>query len=251
MAMEKQHHIQLVPGDIGETVFLPGDVSRAEVIAKHFDDYELVASNRQYNTFTGTYKGVKVSTTSTGVGGAAAAIAMEDLIKVGAKNLIRIGTGGMMQTWLPRPSVLIITGAVRGDGTTREYFPPEFPAVADFYVVENMLKSAEELGIEVNAGYEWSHDAFYAGSVFSKLDILEIEKPWIDAGVLIASQEASTIFTIATARKVRGGVILCSAGCHQYPDKMASEEEMVTAISNATKIGLETALKLNAMDHGK
>jgi uridine phosphorylase len=75
--MEKQHHIQLVPGDIGETVFLPGDVSRAEVIAKHFDDYELVASNRQYNTFTGTYKGVKVSTTSTGVGGAAAAMAIE------------------------------------------------------------------------------------------------------------------------------------------------------------------------------
>ena len=249
--MEKQHHIQLVPGDIGETVFLPGDVSRAKVIADHFDSAELVASNRQYNTFTGMYKGVKVSVTSTGVGGAAAAIAIEELIKVGAKNLIRIGTGGMMQTWLPRPGILVITGAVRGDGTTREYFPPEFPAVADFYVVENMLASAKELGVEVHAGYEWSHDAFYAGSVFSKLDILEIEKPWIDSGVLIASQEASTVFTITTARKVRGGVILCSAGCHQYPDKMATPEEMVTAISNATKISLETAKKLYEMDHGK
>ena len=114
-----------------------------------------------------------------------------------------------------------------------------------------MLKSAQELGIEVHTGYEWSHDAFYAGSVFSNLDILEIEKPWIDAGVLIASQEASTVFTIATARKVRGGVILCSAGCHQYPDKMATPEEMVTAISNATKIGLETAVKLHEIDHGK
>jgi len=249
--MEKQHHIQLKPGDIGETVFLPGDVSRAKVIAEHFDDYELVASNRQFNTFTGTYKGVKVSTTSTGVGGAAAAITMEELIKIGAKNLIRIGTGGMMQTWLPRPSVLIITGAVKGDGTTREYVAREFPAVADFYMVENMLKSAEELGIEVNTGYEWSHDAFYAGSVFSNLDILEIEKPWIDSGVLIASQEASTIFTVATMRKVRGGVILCSAGCHQLPDEMATPEEMVTAISNATKIGLETAVKFHEMDHGK
>lgn len=248
--MEKQHHIHLVPGDIGETVFLPGDVSRAKVIADHFDSAELVASNRQYNTFTGLFKGVKVSVTSTGVGGAAAAIAIEELIKVGAKNLIRIGTGGMIQTWLPRPGILVITGAVRGDGTTREYFPPEFPAVADFHVVESMLASAKELGIEVHPGYEWSHDAFYAGSTFSKLDILEIEKPWIDAGVLIASQEASTVFTIATARKVRGGVILCSAGCHQYPDKMATPEEMVTAISNATKIALETAVKLNEMDHG-
>ena len=249
--MEKQHHIQLLPGDIGETVFLPGDVSRAKIIADHFDSAELVASSRQYNTFTGMYKGVKVSVTSTGIGSAAAAIAIEELVKVGAKNLIRIGTGGMMQTWLPNPAILVITGAVSGDGLTREYFPQGFPAVADFHTVESMLASAEELGIEVHAGYEWSHDAFYAGSTLSKLNILEIEKPWIDAGVLIASQEASTVLTLATARKVRGGVILASAGCHQYPDKGATPEEMVTAISNATKISLETAVKLHALDHGK
>ena len=249
--MEKQHHIQLLPGDIGETVFLPGDVSRAKIIADHFDSAELVASSRQYNTYTGMYKGVKVSVTSTGIGSAAAAIAIEELVKVGAKNLIRIGTGGMMQTWLPNPAILVITGAVSGDGLTREYFPQGFPAVADFYTVESMLASAEELGIEVHAGYEWSHDAFYAGSTLSKLNILEIEKPWIDAGVLIASQEASTVLTLATARKVRGGVILAAAGCHQYPDKGATPEEMVTAISNATKISLETAVKLHAMDHGK
>ena len=249
--MEKQHHIHLVPGDIGETVFLPGDVSRAKIIAEHFDSYEKVVSNRQYNTFTGMYNGIKVSTTSTGIGSAATAIAIEELVKVGAKNLIRIGTGGMMQTWLPNPAVLVITGAVRGDGLTREYFPREFPAVADFHVVENMLKSAEELGIEVHSGYEWSHDAFYAGSTFSKLDILEIEKPWIDAGVLIASQEASTVFTLASARKVRGGVILASAGCHQHPEKMAGPDEMKVAISNAIKIALATAEKLHKIDHGK
>lgn len=248
--MEKQHHIHLVPGDVGETVFLPGDVSRAKVIADHFDSAELVASNRQYNTFTGMFQGVKVSVTSTGIGGAAAAIAIEELIKVGAKNLIRIGTGGMIQTWLPRPGILVITGAVKGDGTTREYFPPEYPAIADLDIVEGMLKSAEELGIEVHTGLEWSHDSFYAGSTLSKLDILEIEKPWIDAGVLIASQEASTVLTLAMARRCRGGVILASAGCHQYPDQSASEEEMVTAISNATKIALGTAVKLHVLDHG-
>ncbi len=249
--MEKQHHIQLLPGDIGETVFLPGDVSRAKIIADHFDSAELIASGRQYNTYTGMYKGVKVSVTSTGIGSAAAAIAIEELVKVGAKNLIRIGTGGMMQTWLPNPAILVIAGAVSGDGLTREYFPQGFPAVADFYTVESMLASAEELGIEVHAGYEWSHDAFYAGSTLSKLNILEIEKPWIDAGVLIASQEASTVLTLATARKVRGGVILASAGCHQYPDKGATPEEMVIAISNATKISVEPAVKLQALDHGK
>ncbi|MHB8807402.1 MAG: nucleoside phosphorylase [Anaerolineaceae bacterium] len=249
--MEKQHHIQLLPGDIGETVFLPGDVSRAKVIADHFDSAELVASNRQYNTYTGMYKGVKVSVTSTGIGGAAAAIAIEELVKIGAKNLIRIGTGGMMQTWLPSPGILVITGAVSGEGLTREYFPQGFPAVADFETVEAMLASAKELGIEVFEGYEWSHDSFYAGSVLSNLDILEIEKPWIDAGVLIASQEASTVLALSNVRKCRGGVILASAGCHQHPELEATDEQMVKAISDATRISLETAVKLYKLDHGK
>jgi len=249
--MTKQPHIQLKPGDIGETVLLPGDVGRAKVIADHFDTAELIASNGQFNTFTGMYKGVKVSVTSTGVGSGAAAITIEELVKIGAKNLIRVGTGGMIQTWLPRPGVLVITGAVTGDGLTREYFPRGFPAVADFHMVENMLQSAEELNIEVHPGYEWSHDSFYRGAVMTEEDlfILDIEKPWIDAGVLIASQEASTVLTLSTARKVRGGVILASAGCHQHPGEGASAEEMVTAISNATKISLETAVKLHHLDH--
>ncbi len=251
--MEKQHHLHIKPGDIGETVLIPGDVSRAKIIADHFDSAELVASNQQFNTFTGMYKGVKVSTTSTGIGSAAAAITIEELVKVGAKNLIRVGTGGMIQTWLPKPAVLVITGAVTGDGITREYFPRGFPAVADFHMVENMILSAEELGIEVHAGYEWSHDSFYRGAVLSEEDlfILDIEKDWIDAGVLIASQEASTVFTLSTARKVRGGVLLASAGHHQTPGEGASAEEMVKAISNATKIALETAVKLHHLDHGK
>jgi uridine phosphorylase len=250
--MEKQPHLQIKTGDIGETVIIPGDVSRAKIIAEHFDSAELVASNRQFNTFTGMYKGVKVSVTSTGIGGAAAAITIEELVKAGAKNVIRVGTGGMFQTWLPRPAILVITGAVSGDGISREYFPRGFPAVADFYMVENMLLSAEELGVEVHAGYEWSHDSFYRGAVMSEEDlfILDIEKEWIDAGVLIASQEASTVFTLSTARKVRGGVILASAGHHQTPNEGASEEEMVKTISDATKIALETAVKLDKLDHG-
>jgi|WetSurMetagenome_2_1015567.scaffolds.fasta_scaffold179522_2 uridine phosphorylase len=247
--MEKQHHLQLLPGDVGETVFLPGDIKRAEVIAKHFDSYEHVATNRQYNTFTGMYKGVKVSVTSTGIGGAATAIAIEELYRVGAKNFIRIGTGGAMQEWLPAPCLLVITAAVRGEGTTREYFPPEYPAIADLDVVEGLLASARELGIEVFPGLEWSHDAFYAGSVLSKLNILEIEKPWIDSGVLIASQEASTVLALSMARRCRGGTILASAGCHQHPELAASEERMVQAISEATKVSLETAVKLYKLDH--
>ncbi len=167
--MKKQPHIRLSPGDVGETVFIPGDVSRAKIIADHFDSPQLIAENGQFNTYSGTFKGVKVSVTSTGIGGAAAAITIEELIRVGAKNIIRIGTGGMMQTWLPNPGVLVITGAVTGDGTAREYVPAGYPAVADQNMVEAMMLSAEELNVEVHAGLEWSHDSFYAGSNFSKL----------------------------------------------------------------------------------
>ncbi len=249
--MEKQPHLQLLPGDVGETIFLPGDVSRAKTIADHFDSAMLVAQSRQYNTFTGTYKGVKVSVTSTGIGGAAAAIAIEELIRVGARNFIRIGTGGAIQTWLPRPCILVITAAVRGDGTTREYFPAEYPAIASLDIVEGMLASAAELNVEVHPGLEWSHDSFYAGSTLSKLDILAIEKPWIEAGVLIASQEAAVMLSLSMARKCRGGTILCSSGCHQRPGVTASEEEMVKAISDATEISLETAVKLHTIDHSQ
>jgi len=121
--MKKQHHIDLLPGDVGETVLLPGDVSRAKVIADHFDEAELIAHKRQYITYTGTYKGVRVSVTSTGIGGPALAIAVEELIHVGAKNFIRVGTGGGIQSRLPVPATIIGTAAVRGDGTSREYFP--------------------------------------------------------------------------------------------------------------------------------
>lgn len=248
--MEKQHHLQLLPGDIGETVFIPGDVSRAKVIADHFDEAKLVAHSRQYITYTGTYKGVKVSTTSTGIGCPAVAIAIEELIKVGAKNIIRIGTGGMIQTWLPVPAIMVITGAVRGDGTSREYFPLEYPAVADFHTVEFLLKSAEERHIKVFAGYERCHDAFYAESTFAEIDYLARDKPWIDSGVLITSNESGTVLPLTMVRGVRGGTILCSGGSHQRPDLHATEEEMKKCISDAIMISLDTAVKLHALDHG-
>ena len=248
--MEKQHHLQLLPGDIGETVFIPGDFSRAKVIADHFEEAKLVAHSHQYITYTGTYKGVKVSTTSTGIGCPAVAIAIEELIKVGAKNIIRIGTGGMIQTWLPVPAIMVITGAVRGDGTSREYFPLEYPAVADFHTVEFLLKSAEERHIKVFAGYERCHDAFYAESTFAEIDYLARDKPWIDSGVLITSNESGTVLPLTMVRGVRGGTILCSGGSHQRPDLHATEEEMKKCISDAIMISLDTAVKLHALDHG-
>ncbi len=246
----RQHHIDLVQGDVGETVLLPGDISRAEIIASHFDDAQLIAHKRQYITYTGTYKGVKISVTSTGIGGPALAIAVEELIKVGGKNFIRVGTGGGIQSWLPVPAIVVGTAAVRGDGTSREYFPLEYPAVADFHMVEAIINSAEELGVEVFPGIIRGHDAFYAESIFAdKVDYLERGRVWIDAGVLIVSNESSTLFPLAMVRGCRACSILSSVDCHQRPELVAAPEVIKEIISNTIDIALEAAVKLHVLDH--
>lgn len=93
----KQYHIQVGKGEVGRYVILPGDPKRCEKIAKYFDDPVLVADNREYVTYTGTLDGVKVSVTSTGIGGPSASIAMEELVNCGADTFIRVGTCGGMQ----------------------------------------------------------------------------------------------------------------------------------------------------------
>ena len=247
----RQHHIDLLPGDVGETVLLPGDVSRAEVIAGHFDSAKKIAHKRQYVTYTGTYKGVKISVTSTGIGGPALAIAVEELIRVGAKNFIRVGTGGGLQSWLPVPATIVGTAAVRGDGTSREYFPLEYPAAADFHIVESILEAAQEMGAEVFPGYIRGHDAFYAESIFAdKVDYLGRGREWIDAGVLIVSNESSTLFPLAMVRGCRAGTILTLVDCHQRPELVVDQKAIDEKISTSIDLALEAAVKLNTFDHG-
>lgn len=242
--MEKQHHIDLQPGDVAETVFLPGDVHRAKFIADLFDDAELVAHKRQYITYTGTYKGTRVSVTSTGIGCPALAIAVEELINVGAKNFIRIGTCGALQKQVRVGSVVIATGAVRGDGTSREYFPLEYPAVADFDTLEALLEAAKERNVEPHVGIIRAHDAFYAESVFAGGDYLLKDKPWIESGVLSTENESSTLFTLCTVRKCRSGTILIPVGHHLFPEEMISTEQLTEAIKLESLIALDAAVKL-------
>jgi uridine phosphorylase len=242
--MEKQHHIDLQPGDVAETVFLPGDVHRAKFIADLFDNAELVAHKRQYITYTGTYKGTRVSVTSTGIGCPALAIAVEELINVGAKNFIRIGTCGALQKQVRVGSVVIATGAVRGDGTSREYFPLEYPAVADFDTLEALLEAAKERNVEPHVGIIRAHDAFYAESVFAGGDYLLKDKPWIESGVLSTENESSTLFTLCTVRKCRSGTILIPVGHHLFPEEMISTEQLTEAIKLESLIALDAAIKL-------
>ena len=157
----QQYHVELAKGDVGRYVILPGDPGRVETIAAFLDHPAKVASHREYVTYTGALDGVKVSVTSTGIGGPSAAIAVEELIAAGADTFIRIGTAGMIQDYFNLNDCIIATGAVRDEGTTRQYIPLAYPAVAHYQVVAALQYAAEKCGKVSHIGIVQSKDAFY------------------------------------------------------------------------------------------
>ena len=157
----KEYHIGVGKGDVGEYVILPGDPKRCEKIAKYFDDAKLVGDSREFVTYTGYLNGTKISVTSTGIGGPSASIALEELVKCGAKTFIRVGTCGGMDIDVMGGDLVIATGAIRFEGTSKEYAPIEFPAVADLDVVNALVKAAKESGKRYHTGIVQCKDSFY------------------------------------------------------------------------------------------
>ncbi len=156
-----EYHLNLKKGDVGEYVILPGDPKRCEKIAQYFDHPQLIADHREYVTYTGYLNGEKVSVTSTGIGGPSAAIAMEELVNIGAKKFIRVGTCGAMQPEILGGDLIIATGAVRAEGTSREYAPIEYPAVADYDIVQVLKESAKNENFRFHTGIVQCKDSFY------------------------------------------------------------------------------------------
>jgi uridine phosphorylase len=206
------HHLGIVPGDVPDTVIMPGDPKRTELIARRFDGAELVADQREYVTRRGTYEGVPVATTSTGIGCPSTAIAVEELANSGARNLIRLGTCGVMQPEIPNGTLILASAAVRGDGTTRQYVPPEFPAVADPDLLAVLRSVAEAEGIEHSVGVIRAHDAFYRESPWAHPGWEDAVRPWTERGVLAVENESSALFVVSHLRGVRAATCLIAAG---------------------------------------
>ena len=158
---DRLYHIQVAKGEVGRYVIMPGDPKRCAKIAKYFDDPVLIADNREFITYTGTLDGEKVSVTSTGIGGPSASIAMEELYRCGADTFVRIGTCGGMQPEVKSGDIVIATGAIRMEGTSREYAPIEFPAVPDLKVTNALADAAEQKGYPYHTGVVQCKDSFY------------------------------------------------------------------------------------------
>lgn len=214
MNEEMLYHIAIRPKDGCRYAILPGDPGRVEKIAVYLEDAEPLAQNREFTSWKGKICGESVIVMSTGIGGPSAAIALEELADAGLETAIRIGTCGGMQLDIIPGDLVIPTAAVRMDGTSKEYAPVEYPAAADFSVVNALAEAAEKLGCRFHTGVIQSKDSFYGQHSPERMPIYyELENKW-DAwkrlGVLASEMETATLFTVGAVRKVRMGCVLHS-----------------------------------------
>ena len=205
----KQYHTGVGPGDVGRFVILPGDPKRCVKIAEHFDDPVLVADSREFVTYTGTLEGERVSVTSTGIGGPSASIALDELAKCGADTFLRVGTCGGMQEEVCGGDVVIANGAVRMEGTSREFAPIEYPAVADFQVLKAMAEAAERLDVRHHVGVVQCKDSFF-GQHEPEIMPVSYEltskwQAWLRMGCLASEMESAALFIAGQFLRVRVG----------------------------------------------
>ena len=248
---EIQYHIQCGPGDVGRYCILPGDPGRSAVIAQYFDQPALVASNREFTTYTGTLLGERVTVCSTGIGGPSAVIAMEELAAIGADTFIRVGTCGGIALKVKSDDVVIATGAVRHEGTSREYAPIEFPAVADYQVQQAMVEAAQALGKPWHAGVVQCKDSFYGQHDPARMPVsYELQakwEAWKRLGVLASEMESAALFCCAAALGVR-----CGACFHviwnQERQAAGLDQDESHDLSAAIEVGIEALKRLIRSD---
>ncbi len=207
-----QYHIGLKPEDVGRYVILPGDPGRCEKIAAYFDHPVHIAQNREFNTYTGYLNGEKVSVTSTGIGGPSAVIALEELKRCGADTFIRVGTCGGMQEEILGGDLIVANGAIRMEGTSREYAPIAFPAVPDFQVTRALADAAEKLQYRTHIGVVQCKDSFYGQHEPEAkpvgYELQNLWQAWVRCGALGSEMESAALFTAAAALRVRVGTVL-------------------------------------------
>lgn len=242
-----QYHLQIRRGDVGRYVILPGDPKRCQKIAEHFDDAKLVADSREFVTYTGYLDGEKVSVTSTGIGGPSASIAMEELVRCGADTFIRVGTCGGIDLEVKGGDIVVATGAVRMEGTSREYAPIEYPAVADLDVVNALAASCKELGYTYHTGVVQCKDAFYGQHEPDRMpvsyELMNKWEAWKKMGCKASEMESAALFIVGAFLRVRvGACFLVVANQERAAAGLPNPE--VHDTDKAIRVAIEAVKKL-------
>src|SRR5690606_18539498 len=213
-----------------------GDPRRAKKIADKLEDARELAYAREYRTFVGTYKGVKLAVVSHGVGCPGAAVCFEELIKGGVHTLIRVGTAGSYSADHPAGSLVVSTGAIRTDGLTKQLVPDGFPAIGDSEVVAALYEAAQTQGGIVKKGITVTLDVFFNGVV----DIPH--KTYKAAGALGVEMEIAALYVIAALRGVRDGAIVAMDG-YADSDLAADYDPHTNVVSDAVERDINAALE--------
>lgn len=239
--VERQYHIECGPGDVGRYVLLPGDPARVPLIASFLDRAERIAQHREYTTYTGYLGDTKVSVTSTGIGGPSTAIAVEELAAIGADTFIRVGTAGLMQPFMLSDDLVVVSGAVRDEGTASHYMPMAFPAIADLDVVECLRQACEARGLRHHVGLSHSKDSFYGEVQPERMPLAATLQTnwnaWVMGGVLCSEMEAATLFVVCSVLHKRAGGLMIAL--NQEP----------TSLEPLCQTAIEGVQRLIDLDH--
>lgn len=237
-----QYHLNIKKGDVGKYVILPGDPKRCEKIAKYFDNAKLVADNREYITYTGTINGVKVSVTSTGIGGASSAICLEELVRCGADTFIRVGTCGGIQEDVKSSDVVIANAAIRAEGTSKEYAPIEFPAVSNIEITNSLIEACKNLGQHYHVGVVQCKDSFYGQHEPEKMpvsyELLNKWQAWKRLGTLASEMESAALFVVASYLSVR-----CGSCFLVVANQEREKKNLDNPVCHDTDIAIKVAIK--------
>lgn len=236
-----QYHLKMRLGDVGKYVLLPGDRARVALMSSYLEDAKEVGNNREYVAHTGTHKEIRVTVMSTGMGCPAAAVAVEELANIGAKVFIRTGSSGALQNPIDVGDLIIASGAVKNEGTSKMYEPVEFPAVPSFRVLGSLVAAAEALKgtlrLRYHVGIVSSDDAFYA-------ETPEFIQRMTSLGALGLDMESSALFVVSRARGLESGSILSAS------ENFARKSIVPERVPEALKEGWikETQIALRAID---
>ena len=249
----REYHIKTGKNEIGKYVILPGDPKRSAKIAAYLDDAKLVADNREFVTYTGYLEGEKVSVTSTGIGGPSAAIALEELVHCGADTFIRVGTCGAMQLDIMGGDIVVATGAVRMEGTSKEYAPIEYPAVASYPVIQALTKACETTGVRYHTGVVQSKDSFYGqhepGTKPVSYELEAKWEAWKRMGCLASEMESAALFIVGAYLGVKVGACYLVVG-NQERKAAGLENPLAYDTDMAVKTAVEAVRQL-ILDAGK
>ena len=238
----EEFHLKTTPGEIGRYVLMCGDPARVEKIAAYLDNPVFLKSNREYTIWNGTLEGEKVTVCSHGIGSPSTAIAVEELIHCGADTFIRVGTAGGMAPEVLGGDVVIGTGAIRMEGTSKEYAPPEYPAVADFGIVSALADAAKQENVPYHVGILHNKDNCYGQHSPDTMPVRdELKSKWnafLECGALASEMESAALFIICAVRRARAGAIV-QVFANQTRRAMGLEDPMVLDTEAAVRVSVQ------------